>query len=54
MKERLIKVLEEDIKRNATSYAEAVTEHRLDDAAVYAGKELEARRILTMIRAGWI
>ena len=54
MKERLIKVLKEDIERNADRYAEAAAENRFDDAAVYAGKELEARRILTLIEAGRI
>lgn len=50
--QRLIDILNADIARNQERYNEAKHKGRDEDAAVYAGKELEARRIICLIMAG--
>ena len=48
----LIDILEADIARNQERYEEARRDDRSEDAALYAGKELEAHRIIFLIMAG--
>ena len=52
MYKELIDILNKDIARNQERYNEAVREGRGEDAALYAGKEAEARRIICLIMAG--
>ena len=52
MYQDLVGILESDIVRNRERYAEAAAEGRPEDAALYAGKEAEARRIMALMAAG--
>ena len=54
MYEELIVILNEDIARSQERCEEARSEGRLEDAALYAGKEFEARRIICLIMSGRI
>ena len=47
--EQLHLILQEDAKRNAIRFKEAAEEGRIEDANWYAGKEMEANRILLLI-----
>ena len=50
----LIEMLEADITRNRERFKECSRDGRMEDAAIYAGKEMEARRVLMMIETGRI
>ena len=48
----LIAILNADIARNQERFEEARNEGRSEDAALHAGKESEARRIICLIETG--